>query len=1571
MKKVTKIFAIVLSLCLIFSICPLSAFAENVPEVVSIQCNDVVLSPSNGSFYNSVDPSTGETKSYYHYYVSTPVFSITFSDGVTVTSENSQVAHCGSTYTAYTYGDTGKQSYDNQWLPGNTYPVTCSIFSNTGENIQGLFNVTISESNIKAIELNDINIYDELDRQIITGYSNSQQKYVEYTNYNINASSLSGRVVFSDGKTQSFSYGGISYNNKYYSAYVSNPQSPDNVWEVGGTYPVTAVMDGNLTTFNVHICENPVESVEFDDVEVIESTTEYHYYPSATIKFKDGKIKTVEKGNSGLNFENNWYQFSFTDNQDEIPWEVGNTYTATGTIMGVSSRFNVTVIPTPLKSIQIKDVELYECLDGYNQTEWIYDPDTMMQNSVTYFRYNYQPSGTITFLDGTTKEFYGCFLYNNEWFSINTTDNQSNEHWEVGNAYTVTGTVMGISAQFNVTIKEIPFESFTADDVVLSTSELNRGYDIPTTYHFIRKDGSNYSVNGNQSVKLDDVYSCSIRLSDCPRYSWTLGEYEITATFGKLSTTFTVTASDTKSENGYSYLESKDGVIITGIDSNNSYISVPTTLSGKNVIGINSLGNAQETVKNLVIPNGIKFISSNIFSSSDLMLETLCLGKDIADFNAQMLECCPNLKNVYVDSENQYYTDDDGVLYNKSKSKLVWYPLGRSKKIELSSYIEDFSVLELGCYSDYSISFVGEGGNYITEDGVTYNADKTYIIFCDKEKSGSYIMPDSVLNIRNSAFKNCKSLTEVSISDSVAEIMYATFAGCDSLKNIDLPNNLNSLNDYAFSDCPSIESIVLPETIEGISNRCFANDESLNSINFPESICEIGDEAFNNTGFVELNLPSDEHYAGSALGIFADCRKLKTVTFAEGRRYIDDYMFSNCPALESVTMPDTVKYIYANAFSECTSLKKIKLSQGLTYLDRFAFAYSGIESIDIPNSVEFVGEGIFSHCENLATVNIGLGLESLSSRMFSNTAIEEITIPENVEYIGQEAFIDCSNLSNVVVENENAEIGAGAFSGCPLKNIPIPTNATVINGETYKGSKAKSVTIPNTVTDIMYGAFEDSTDLLDITMPTHLDSLGRAAFDNTSWYDTKPDGYITIDDYILYGYKGDYNGDSIVNIDKSISLLAGGVFENGLHGDTSEIERIIIPDGVKAIPENAFDGCTNLKSVTIPKSIESIYLSNDNDGILHSAFNNCPSLTDIYYLGTQQQWNELLYSLDRYRLPNATIHFIDEIVPFRISVEESQTKKVYEINENFKSDEFAIRVLFSDGTEKTLTDGFTVSGFDSSALGTNNLTVSYGELTCTCPITIEPHKIPISGNCGENIKWQLNLDKGILNITGNGNMYDFFDMDVPWYESLSNIKSVVFGADVSVVGKGVLDSLENLETITINGSKTVIQDVVDNFMTVIAPYRSQAQRYAIRNGYEFIAFPETIEIYAMPKQTIYALGEKFHSDGLTIAVCNPNGSVEYRYKGFEISGFDSTEIGKQTLTITYLGATTTFKIEVKEGILISNPDATDLTRLCRMLLDTETSLLSYDFNGDEVIDIRDLIRLKKYLVDDTTPLGKR
>lgn len=59
---------------------------------------------------------------------------------------------------------------------------------------------------------------------------------------------------------------------------------------------------------------------------------------------------------------------------------------------------------------------------------------------------------------------------------------------------------------------------------------------------------------------------------------------------------------------------------------------------------------------------------------------------------------------------------------------------------------------------------------------------------------------------------------------------------------------------------------------------------------------------------------------------------------------------------------------------------------------------------------------------------------------------------------------------------------------------------------------------------------------------------------------------------------------------------------------------ITIPDGVTSIGYEAFDNCSRLTSITIPNSVTSIG---------YDAVGFCKSLNDIYFNGTQAQWNAI------------------------------------------------------------------------------------------------------------------------------------------------------------------------------------------------------------------------------------------------------------------------------------------------------------------------------------------------------------
>lgn len=86
--------------------------------------------------------------------------------------------------------------------------------------------------------------------------------------------------------------------------------------------------------------------------------------------------------------------------------------------------------------------------------------------------------------------------------------------------------------------------------------------------------------------------------------------------------------------------------------------------------------------------------------------------------------------------------------------------------------------------------------------------------------------------------------------------------------------------------------------------------------------------------------------------------------------------------------------------------------------------------------------------------------------------------------------------------------------------------------------------------------------------------------------------------------------------------------------DNSELSagtKMVIPQKITSIGTGAFSNCSMLSSFTIPNSVVSIG---------YAAFYKCPNLTDVYYLGTEEQWNAITIDNNNECLTNATIHYI-------------------------------------------------------------------------------------------------------------------------------------------------------------------------------------------------------------------------------------------------------------------------------------------------------------------------------------------
>lgn len=98
-----------------------------------------------------------------------------------------------------------------------------------------------------------------------------------------------------------------------------------------------------------------------------------------------------------------------------------------------------------------------------------------------------------------------------------------------------------------------------------------------------------------------------------------------------------------------------------------------------------------------------------------------------------------------------------------------------------------------------------------------------------------------------------------------------------------------------------------------------------------------------------------------------------------------------------------------------------------------------------------------------------------------------------------------------------------------------------------------------------------------------------------------------------------------VTIPDSVTSIEGYAFS-----DCTSLETVTLGNGVKTIYIQAFYNCTNLKTVTIGANLTKI---------VEMAFANCGNLTDVYYAGTEAQWNAITIGESNARLTDATIHY--------------------------------------------------------------------------------------------------------------------------------------------------------------------------------------------------------------------------------------------------------------------------------------------------------------------------------------------
>ena len=147
--------------------------------------------------------------------------------------------------------------------------------------------------------------------------------------------------------------------------------------------------------------------------------------------------------------------------------------------------------------------------------------------------------------------------------------------------------------------------------------------------------------------------------------------------------------------------------------------------------------------------------------------------------------------------------------------------------------------------------------NFVYEDDVLFNKDKSRIISFRNQNIESYVIPSSVTSIGKGAFFGCSSLKYISIPKGVIGLSGNPFAEWNGKLECLSPNFVYE-DDVLFNKDKSriisfrnqnIESYVIPSSVTSIGDSAFSYCRSLSEIVIPSSVTSIGDSAFNNCKF--------------------------------------------------------------------------------------------------------------------------------------------------------------------------------------------------------------------------------------------------------------------------------------------------------------------------------------------------------------------------------------------------------------------------------------------------------------------------------------------------------------------------------------------------------------------------------------------------------------------------------------------------------------------------------------------------------------------------------------------------
>lgn len=391
----------------------------------------------------------------------------------------------------------------------------------------------------------------------------------------------------------------------------------------------------------------------------------------------------------------------------------------------------------------------------------------------------------------------------------------------------------------------------------------------------------------------------------------------------------------------------------------------------------------------------------------------------------------------------------------------------------------------------------------------------------------------------------------------------------DSLQVVNLPSSIRRIENNAFRNYRSVAELTLPENVEYIGESAFAYMSSLRELRMlSKQVPVLGGSSNLTDQKVTVRIPDGCFHAYRIANNWTNCLLVPetpveisvdianpgelgllvldeagylqevNILHLSGELNSDDWNnLKEMSNLIELDMAGVLNKSIANyQFNGKWGIQKVVLPQGLTSIGYDAFANTNISEITFPATLQTIRGYAFENCRKLQEVVLSESLTQLENGVFQNCSnLKKVVVPNGITTIPYLSFNGCNSLSEVVLPNTLEVIGSSAFQNCnALQRIELPSSLTTIQDAAFRNCNLDTLAIPGSVQEIAGNAFYNNRNLKQVTLNEGLLTLQNGAFSSC----------VSLDGIIL---------------PSSLRTCAGGAFSYCENLKTIEARSILAP----------------------------------------------------------------------------------------------------------------------------------------------------------------------------------------------------------------------------------------------------------------------------------------------------------------------------------------------------------------------------------------------------------------------------